>query len=221
MTESWFKMKIVLCRHGETDFNVEKRLQGTRINHHINERGKKQAELISQKLKDLQFNHVFSSPLIRCKDTVEIIAKNHDNKTEFRKELEEVDLGIFSGMNAQEIEEKYPGKWHERVDSKYDFDHYDGESYESVDKTRIAGFLKEIKEKYSSRTILIVTHMGIARLIIGSLLGLGGKEKMEINMPNDCIYFIDYLPHKTVIKYYLTETREDGEGYLKKKPTII
>lgn len=213
-------MKIVLCRHGETDFNVEKRLQGTRINHHINERGKKQAALIAEKLKDYKFDHVFSSPLIRCKETVEIIAKNYDNKIEFRKELQEVDLGIFSGMNAVEIEEKYPGKWHERVDSKYGFDHYDGESYQSVDKTRIADFLKEIKEKYSSRTILIVTHMGIARLIIGSLLGLSGKEKMEINMPNDCIYFIDYLPHKTVIKYYLTETQEEGQNYLK-KPTIL
>lgn len=214
-------MKLVLSRHGETDFNVEKRLQGTRINHEINEHGKEQAALVAEKLKDYNFDHIFSSPLIRCKDTVEIIAKKHDNKIEFRKELEEVNLGIFSGMNAVEIEEKYPGKWRERVDSKYDFDHYDGESYESVDKTRIASFLKEIKEKYSSRTILIVTHMGIARLIIGSLLGLNGKEKMEINMPNSCIYFIDYLPHKTKIEYYLTETNETGEGYLKKKPTII
>jgi len=214
-------MKIVLCRHGETDFNVQKRLQGTRINHPINERGKKQAELIAEKLKGLKFNHVFASPLERCKETAEIIAKNHDNKIEFRKELEEVDLGIFSGMNAIEIEEKYPGKWHERVDSKYGFAHYDGESYESVGGTRITDFLKEIKEKYSSGTILIVTHMGIARLIIGSLLGLSGDEKMEINMPNGCIYFIDYLPHKTNVEYYLTETKETGENYLKKKPTIM
>jgi broad specificity phosphatase PhoE len=208
-------MDIVICRHGETDDNVKKKLQG-RIESSINEHGKIQAKLIAEKLKDEKFDHVFCSPQLRCRQTISEIMKHHKNKVDYRKELMEIDIGKYSGMDKHEIESKFPGDWVERVDNKYEFMHEGGESYKQADEFRVKPFLKELKEKYSSRKILIVTHGGICRLLLGNILGLNGNEMMEIEFPNECIYYVEYKPHKTIIKYYLVESKKSGEGFIKK-----
>lgn len=209
-------MKLFLCRHGETDSNVQKRLQG-RLETSINGHGLEQAELIAQKLKKEEFDFVFSSPQKRCVETARAIMKYHENRVVYRDELKEVDLGKYTGMDRHDIEKKFPGDWAKRVDSKYDFMHEGGESYKSADKNRIKPMLNEFREKYSSRKLLVVTHGGICRLLLGNLLGLSEKEKMRIDLPNDCIYYIDYLPHKTVVRYYLCESGLSGEGHLTKE----
>lgn len=208
-------MQIVICRHGETDANVQKRLQG-RIETSINVRGKKQARLIAERLKGEKFDHVLCSPQLRCRQTMDEIMKYHKNEVEFRNELREIDLGKYSSMNRQDIDANFPGDWSERVDNKYEFVHEGGESYKQADENRVKPLLKEFREKYSSRKILVVTHGGICRLLLGDLLGLSGKEKMGIELPNDCIYYVEYRPHKTTVRYYLAESGEKGEGYLKK-----
>lgn len=206
-------MKLIVCRHGETDFNVQKRLQGkmeTKLNWH----GRKQAKLIAARLKSEDFEHAFSSTRARCRQTANEIMKFHKCNLELREELSEVDLGIYTGMNREEIEEKFPGHWAERVDNKYNFKHKGGESYKEVDEKRVAKFLQELREKYSARTVLIVTHAGTGRLVIGSMLGLTPDEKMHFEFPNECVYFVEYRPHKTVVGYELVESNKKGQGFL-------
>jgi broad specificity phosphatase PhoE len=209
-------MELVLCRHGETDYNAQKRLQGW-LETPINENGKKQAHAVSEAIKNEDFYAAFCSPQKRCRMTAEIILKNHPGlRVEYRDELKEVNVGIYSGMNHSEIEKKFPGKWAERVDSKYDFFHENGESYKSVDESRVKSFLNELQEKYSSRKILIITHQGLGDLIIGSMLGFSGQEKLGISIPNDCIYFVEYRPHKTVVSHFLAQSKKRGSGWLEK-----
>src|SRR3989344_3023119 len=209
-------MKLILCRHSETDFNTQKRLQG-KLETELNERGVKQARLVAEKLESEGFDYAFSSPQERCRQTASGIMRFHPKtKMVFRNELREIDLGKYTGMNPGEIEEKFPGEWGKRVDSKYEFLHEGGESYKGVDEKRVQPLLKEFREKYSSRTILVVTHQGIGRLIIGNLLGLAPGQKMKIDFPNECIYFIDYRPHKTEIMYCLAEEGIEGKGWLEK-----
>ena len=210
-------MRMIICRHGETDFNGQKRLQGI-LETAINSHGQEQARLVAQKLKGEEFDYVFSSPLLRCRQTVEEIMKFHSGqKIIYRDELKEIDLGKYSGMDKHEIEEKFPGDWAERVDNKYEFVHEGGESYKQVDELRVRPLLNEFREKYSSRKILVVTHGGTCRLLLGNMLGLATKEKMNIELPNDCIYFVDYLPHKTKVHFYLAQTGINGEGHLTKE----
>ena len=209
-------MKLILCRHGETQYNIERRLQG-KMETELNEHGKAQAKLVGERLGKIEFDHAFSSPRKRCTQTAKEIMKYHKCGLELREEISEVDLGIYTGMDRHEIEEKYPGNWAQRVDNKYEFEHKGGESYKEVDQNRVAPFLQELREKYSARTILGVTHAGVGRLIVGSMLGLGPEEKMHIEFPNECIYFIEYRPHKTVVEYELVESGMKGKGYIKTK----
>ncbi len=209
-------MRLIICRHGETDENMQRKLQG-RLETSINARGKWQAGLLAQKLKDEDFDYVFCSPQKRCRETISQIMKFHPkNKIVYRDELMEVSLGKYQGMDRHEIEQKFPGDWIERVDNKYKFVHEGGESYKQADDNRIRPLLREFSEKYSSRKIFVLTHGGICRLLLGNLLGLEGNEKMKIELPNECIYYVDYLPHKTEVKFYLVEGKKQGKGYLTK-----
>jgi len=205
-------MRIVLCRHGETDFNAEKRYQG-RTDTMLNKKGLKQAEQLAEKLGDNDFYKAFSSPLKRCTQTAEKIMELHPKtKLIIKQELIEHDYGVFEGKTPDEI----PELFEEKEKNRYEFRHKNGETFREADEKRVKPFLEELKEKYYSRNILVVTHQRIGSLIIGSLLGLPGKEKVEIEIPNDCIYFIDYLPHKTIVKYFLIDSKKQGEGYLKR-----
>ncbi|PIN85504.1 MAG: hypothetical protein COV47_01865 [Candidatus Diapherotrites archaeon CG11_big_fil_rev_8_21_14_0_20_37_9] len=207
-------MKLILCRHGQTDYNKEHRLQGS-LETDISSEGRKQAREVGDFLKSKEFDFAFCSPQKRCMQTAsEIMAFHKDKELVQRNELREIDVGKYEGMNPAEIEKKFPGDWKKRMQDKYSFVHAAGESYAKMDSERIKPLLQEFKEKYYSRTLLLVTHMGTGRLIIGNMLGLKGKEMMEIHFPNDCIYFIEYRPHKTVLEYVLVETGKKGKGFI-------
>ena len=210
-------MRILICRHGETDLNVQGRLQGS-LETSINAHGREQARLVGKALMGENFDRVFCSPQRRCRETLDEIMKSSPGmKVEYRDELREISLGKYAGLDRHEIEEKFPGDWGERVDNKYEFVHEGGESYKQVYEKRVKPLLKEFREKYSSRKILVLTHGGVCRVLLGDLLGLAPKEKMDIELPNDCIYYVDYLPHKTKVQFLLVESGIKGEGHLTKE----
>tara|TARA_Y100000310_G_scaffold345709_1_gene468599 strand:+ start:2868 stop:3509 length:642 start_codon:yes stop_codon:yes gene_type:complete len=207
-------MKLILCRHGQTDFNIQRRYQGL-AQTPLNEAGFQQAKRVAEKLKEEELDAAFSSPLKRAVQTAEEIVKPHKNlKLILRDELTELDYGHLSEKTPEEIEAENPGIWAKREENKYDFDHLGGETFRNADEKRVKPLLKEFQEKYSSRTILAVSHGGVGRLILGNLLGLEPKEKMLIDIPNDCIYYVNYRPHKTEIKYFLVDSGKEGKGYL-------
>ncbi|MEK6957534.1 MAG: histidine phosphatase family protein [archaeon] len=209
-------MELVLCRHSETDYNKEKRYQG-RTDNPLNGNGIAQAKLIGEKLSAEKFYAAFTSPLRRCTQTAEqILSFQKGLNSTSLEALIELDYGLFSGLTPKEITQKFPGEWEKKVENPYEFVHPNGESYKGVDERRVRPLLAEFREKYASRKILVVTHQGTGRLIIGSMLGLSPKEKMEISIPNDCIYSIEYRPHKTAVKYFLAETGAEGSGYLER-----
>ncbi|MCR4335929.1 MAG: histidine phosphatase family protein, partial [archaeon] len=206
---------------GQTDFNVQKRYQGLSQTP-LNENGLRQAKKIAEILKNEDFDAAFSSPLKRAVQTAKEIVKPHKNlKLILREELRELDYGHLSGKTPNEIEIENPGTWAKREKNKYDFDHLGGETFRDADEKRVKPLLKEFQEKYSSRTILAVSHGGLGRLIIGNLLGLEPKEKMIIDIPNDCIYYINYRPHKTEVNYFLVDSKKEGNGYLIREDWIV
>lgn len=140
---------IYIVRHGETDFNVEGRYGG-RIDVPLNENGIKQAKMVSENLKNIKFDKVFSSPLIRAYQTAQIIYKGEIIKDD---RLIERDNGDLEGKLKTEIKDYIdfndPNETKYNIESIIDF------------RNRINNFLDEITQKYSGENILIVTHAGV------------------------------------------------------------
>lgn len=141
---------IYIVRHGQTDYNVEKRITG-QLDIPLNEKGRDDALKLKEKLKDISFDYVFASPLKRTVETAKIATNNQDIILD-RRIIERYN-GSLEGMVKDEIEKDF------------DFNDINSKKYgiESVRelKARVYDFLDEIIKKYPKKNILIVTHGGV------------------------------------------------------------
>lgn len=131
----------------------------------------------SIKLDD-DFDLIFSSPMKRCLQTAEVISHSLNKPLIVKKELTERDKGSLEGKPHPEIERILAEKM------ELDFSLYGGETIEEV-RRRIRNFLKEILAKYRDKKILVVTHMGIVR-VLAKMYGLP-----PINLNNAWVQAID------------------------------
>lgn len=141
---------IYIVRHGQTNWNLEGRYQG-RIDIELNEKGKEQAQEIKEKLKEIKFDKVFSSPLKRALETAKIITN----------EPIEIDERIIERCNGK-LEGKLKNECQNMVDFSDENEQRLGIESLKQFRARISSFLDEIKEKYTGKDILIVTHAGVS-----------------------------------------------------------
>ncbi|BCJ90228.1 phosphoglycerate mutase [Terrihabitans soli] len=167
---------LCIVRHGETDWNVEGRLQGQR-DIDLNGRGRDQAAAVGQILKSdhpeiLTFDFV-SSPLARAQDTMRLMrgAMGLDPDA-FRLDdrLKELTFGAWEGFTWREMVERDPQGSAAREADKWAYCPPGGESYEML-STRIAVWLADLKGP-----TLAVTHGGVARVLLGLIVGVSQKE---------------------------------------------
>lgn len=141
---------IYIVRHGQTDWNVEGRYQG-RLDVELNDKGIEQAQKIQEKLSNVKFDKVFSSPLKRALKTAQIITSN---EIIIDERIIERCNGELEGKLKSEIEVEIdfndPNETRMGVENINDF------------RKRIKGFFKEISKKYKGKNILVVTHAGVS-----------------------------------------------------------
>lgn len=109
-----------IFRHGETDYNKERRWQGCGVNLDLNENGRRQAYELAQRLKGKGLQIIYSSPLKRALQTAEIIAAEIGVRVEAIPALREGCLGETEGMLKSEVEVKYPEIFAEWYSDKND-----------------------------------------------------------------------------------------------------
>ncbi len=163
--------KIFLVRHGETDHNNEKRIQGT-IDVPLNETGKHQAKETAEKLKNTKIDYIVCSPLKRTEETAKIIQKEIGGEIILDAAFRERAYGEAEGMLVSELEEKWPNNWN------YEWKFPGGESFTEVEDRVFAAFEK-ITNKYKGKNILIVSHGNALRMLLKRLRNISGKEALS------------------------------------------
>ncbi|MBI2196766.1 histidine phosphatase family protein [Candidatus Daviesbacteria bacterium] len=159
---------LYLIRHGQTDWNAKGLTQG-QTDIPLNSEGIKQAQTLGESLKNIKFNAMFSSDLIRAKRTAEIIALERKLAIKTTEALRERWYGEQEGKNEQLLQ-KYYKAWatlsrKERAAFKPFPDYETNEELIS----RLIIFLREIAVAYPGKTILIVSHGGIIRAFLNHL----------------------------------------------------
>lgn len=154
---------IYLVRHGETEWNVKHITQG-QSNSSLTENGIKQAEETAEKLKDVEFNVIFSSDLSRAHKTAEIVKLNREIIIQTSKLLRERSYGSFETKHADEFRNTLKDKLKEREslsDSEYSSFRL-ATDVETDDElmTRFIRQLREIAVAYPNKNVLVVTHAG-------------------------------------------------------------
>ena len=171
-------MKIYYVRHGQTDLNLAKKMQGGGTEKELNETGISQAYNTKKELENVKYNLVICSPMKRAKQTAEIINEGRDIPIITDERIRERKLGDYEGRDV--TEEMENNIW----DYKLNYNIPNGENLHDFEK-RINEFFEDIKEKYYDKTILIVAHGGIAKVIKSHLYGMPESQNLaEISMNN-------------------------------------
>ena len=156
--------KFIITRHGQTEWNVEKRMQG-QANSPLTELGRQQADALRQRLSGTDFAAVYCSSLQRAIDTAEIICNGKDNTIVTLDSLMEIAIGSWSGMLLTEVEEAYPEQSHNFWKNP---DAYvpmpGGETYQQL-RDRAGKTLLELAKKHRNQTVLVVSHGIVLKLL--------------------------------------------------------
>lgn len=174
-TERTVGMRLLLTRHGETDYNRENRVLG-RTDEPLNEKGRAQAGELARELREVRLDAVYASPLRRACVIGERIAADHALRCQIDNRLIEMDFGCCEGRRRDDpayLAEKrrlfarYPG----------------GESYFEV-AARVYPFLQELKRTCGEETVLVVAHNGICRVIANYFIDMSEEEFFSFSMKN-------------------------------------
>ena len=98
---------ILIARHGQSDWNHEKRWQG-HADRPLTERGREQAQALADRLAHIELDAVYSSDLQRARDTAAVVAESQGLELRQLPDLREVDVGSWSGLTRAEAEERFP-----------------------------------------------------------------------------------------------------------------
>jgi len=157
--------RILLIRHGETNWNRIRRFQG-RSDLPLNPTGRDQARALALALKDEPLNAIYSSPLVRAIETVYHIMAFHPSVPVFNEEgLVEMDLGDFEGLEAQHWAEQYPDFRKTWQKSPASVKMPGGESLPEV-QVRAIDTLERITQAYSSESTLLLCCHNFVNLTI-------------------------------------------------------
>lgn len=188
-------MRILLVRHGETQWNREQRFQGRR-DIPLNATGVEQAIKVAEFLADQPLQLAFSSPLKRPWATADAICNNHGNLI-LRPipDLQEISHGDWEGKLQSEIEVEYPGKLEQWQRDPASVQMPNGENLNQVWKrTRLAWqeILTTTEAQFPEGTAVVVAHDAINKAVICQLFDLSPKAFWTFKQGNGAVTVIDY-----------------------------
>jgi phosphoserine phosphatase len=191
-------MKLVIIRHGETMWNLQKRTQGV-TDIPLSPNGVEQAGLTRDALRSEVIAAAYASPLKRALNTAEIICEGNHVQVEPKPELMEFAFGVWEGMAFHEIEEHYPAEMETWKASPHRFSVLGSETLQIAAK-RLRRFISGIESVHSNDTVLVVAHSITSRLIIADAIGLPIKNLHALRMDNAGISVIDFRADGNVLR---------------------
>ena len=162
--------RLIIIRHGETEWNLEGRIQGHKDSP-LTESGRAQAEAIATRLQEMEVNALYSSDLGRAYATAQFVSNKtgHDILTD--KRLRELNLGVFEGLTEEEVRKRYPKEYVFLKKREPDYTYPGGESYGQF-SARVIACLEELMDKHKGDQIVAITHGGALSRLIRHTLGM-------------------------------------------------
>lgn len=168
-------MKLYVTRHGQTQYNIETRICG-RSNVRLTEKGIQQAQMLAESMAGSDVDIILVSPLIRAKTTADIVAQKLQVPVVVDERLAERDYGAIDGTY-----EGTPGFMENWVQFGYIYP--EGESLLRVVQ-RVYNFLDDIKVTYKDKTVMVISHGGVCRVINSYFKSLTNEKFFEFNLDN-------------------------------------
>ena len=188
---------IYLVRHGQTAWNKEEIFRG-RTDIPLDETGLKQAELVGQYFKGMEIYGIYSSPLSRAWQTAQKVAQFHDLKVQPLQGILDMSFGNWEGRPHQEIRESDMETYRQWVETPHLIRLPGGESLDDV-RVRAMAALEEVIRKNPGKTLALVSHRVICKVLICAILGLDNSHFWQITQDTTAINLIQHRNGKFIL----------------------
>jgi len=197
---------LLLVRHGQTTWNIERRFQGW-SDSSLTSTGVKQAECLARRLSGQRIKAVYTSDLGRACQTAQLLARPHGLDPVVLTDMRETCWGEWEGQTAREIEAKDPKLWqriwrkHPNGDDMADWETTSpvpGAESHSAACSRIVAALERIHRAHCDRDdqVVLVGHGGSLRFVITTALGLSPSYARRFHLDNASLSIITYYPEE-------------------------
>lgn len=183
-------MRLILIRHGLTDDNLKKKYSGIR-DIGLTRAGRQEAKKIKEKIKGLKVDRVFCSDLKRSWQTAEIIFSNRTCKIIKNPHLREINFGIWEGLTHSQILKRSPAIYRKWLADPFSMAIPGGQRL-SCFIQRIKKELRKIVNSNTKQTVALVTHSGVIRVILNTLLGIKKNYFWRLKINPCAVYIIEY-----------------------------
>lgn len=183
-------IELIAVRHGETDFNAERRMQG-HLDVPLSETGRVQAQAAAARLADEPIDKIYSSDLQRALETARIIHEGREIELVTDLRLREFHMGTFQGMTLLEAREKHGDAWERFFIHDADFALPGGQS-RNQKQVEIASFMEEVVRSQAGGRMLVVTHGGILIAMLRHVLGIPASHYFRVSIENTGIQRFRY-----------------------------
>lgn len=175
-------LELWLVRHGQTDWNIDGRIQG-QSDVPLNAAGRAQAQALARELADVPFTAVYSSDLERARETAKIIAAPHCLPVKIDVRLREINQGEWEGLNLIDIRERYDWEYRHNQSYSPDFRPPGGESAREVAE-RVQAAIEDIHKEHPNGAVLVVTH-GLAAATVACRVKGVDLDQVRAMIPNN------------------------------------
>lgn len=197
--------RVILVRHGESTFNVERRVQGHCDLSSLTETGRLGAQQVGIALRELPFAAAYSSPLKRARETAELILSSLSSNghqpplLNLTDNLKEINLVEWEGLLFQEVEDRFPEGYRCWRDCPHQLKMQISTSEGTEDFYPVPAlyeqarqFWQEVLPRYQGETILVVAHSGINRSLVNTAIGLGPEYYQSLQQSNCGISVLNF-----------------------------
>jgi probable phosphoglycerate mutase len=174
--------RLCLVRHGETAWNAEGRVQG-QLDIPLSPTGLAQAKAVAAVLKGDSFDAIYSSDLVRVRQTAQPTADLLKKNVLLDERLRERHYGVFQSITYVEAKERFPEDYARFRAKDLDFDFETGESLRGFD-ARVLPFFRELVEARKGQNVLIFTHGGVLEILYRHATGRGLTTPRDFEIPN-------------------------------------
>lgn len=204
---------LYILRHGQTEWNVARRMQGRRDSA-LTDLGRLQADLHGRTLaRQDPVEALVASPLGRTRATAELVNAHLAAPLRFEEALVERDCGAWSGLTLSEIQAAYPREWQARSADAYHHRPPEGENLPDME-ARIAALLDALVNG-GERTLALITHGVMSRVIVKRLLALSPAEAVTVRHPNELFYRVEINGSGQASSAYYLEGQGPKPGLLR------
>jgi broad specificity phosphatase PhoE len=180
--------RLLVIRHAQSEANAEGRIQG-HLDIHLSDLGRRQSDLLAERLASMEVHALYSSPLRRARSTADALAKRLGLAIEDVPELRERNVGVLEGLNRAEILERFPEYGQPGADvSRIKVDGFEQDA-ELV--ARVTTALRHIVATREGATSAIVTHGGVIGTVLRWALDMPRVRAGPLDIDNASLTIID------------------------------